>query len=1162
MTATLPKKIEVRLAGERGRVDRRRTDRGRASDAVVDRDVHRQPGLHRPADRQLPRRRWWPTASSLAPSGSRSAPIVKPAWRMEVTTDKRAVLTGTSVNATIQASFFDGTPVAGVDLQIGSDQEGSEEETGLAARTGVDGVATTPVTVALPAEEYDDSQWSWRDVAAHPTLPEEASIDAGTSVATFRSTALLDADSVLDGTHLTVTGKVSDVDFARMALADPFDWSVDPAGAPRAGATVKLTFTELVPTRERTGTTYDFILKRTVPVYDYDQREVDLGTRTVTTGADGTFRTARVVTGGDARLPDRRALRRRGRADHLGPRVRGTRHPPRGRRTAVADVARPFVRGRIAEYSVGERVRVTMRGGHPVPADRSLPVHGGASRPPAGDRPVRSDVRRHVPRRLGARTPTSAPSGSMAPPTTWRITATRPTSGPPTGSCASPSPRTSPRYEPGGTVRVAVRTTDPAGHPVAATAVVRVIDKKLYEIGLASDVDVLASLYTTVSSGVVATAWSHRAPSDDGGGDTGGGGGDEYRVDFRDWLYFDVVKTDATGQASLSFELSDDLTAWRLSAGAVDRSLRAGNAVVDIPVGLPFFAEATLAPEYLVGDQADAPGSRLRIGADDRRPGLVRDLGPVPRDGEDHGERAGLHRGQRARSRHSPKATIRSGSWRPRAPAPRATRTRSSRTIRVVTSRVGQGRTASAPLTAGFDLQGGTTGFTTIALADGGRGRVIPVLLRTIDTSTGRSDQLMAATIARQVLADTFAMPTDSLATDEADLASFQRPEGGMALLPYASADLELSSLAALAGDTRIEPDDPRAVPAIRRRRHRGDDARDTSSRSPGSPPSVSRSSARSVAPRRTPRCRRPSGRGWRWARSPVATRRSAAQLERSILAKNGQRLGPWVRLALKDVETSTTTTALLAIVASGLGDPLAAGMDAYIEAYPPSDTILDLQRALAARLWAERTPGASATLSMTVDGTTRTIAVHPDSPTWLTLTPGAAGDRVAGTGERHGDRHLGLGGSTRSVVAAQGRHLDLRARGRAVRRGPHRWRRHGHATPSGWTRPPTRAAGSSRISSRRAWRRSASRRAGGRYEDERGRWNRVSTTARGGSRDNAWTSASSVDPKHPVQTLRYIARVVSPGTYRWEPAVIQSSIVREHGAVLPATTVVIADAR
>jgi hypothetical protein len=50
-----------------------------------------------------------------------------------------------------------------------------------------------------------------------------------------------------------------------------------------------------------------------------------------------------------------------------------------------------------------------------------------------------------------------------------------------------------------------------------------------------------------------------------------------------------------------------------------------------------------------------------------------------------------------------------------------------------------------------------------------------------------------------------------------------------------------------------------------------------------------------------------------------------------------------------------------------------------------------------------------------------------------------------------------------------------------------------------------------------------------------------------------------SLDPRTPIQHLRYVARVVTPGTYRWEPSVIQSSMVLEHGRALPARELVIA---
>ena len=47
-------------------------------------------------------------------------------------------------------------------------------------------------------------------------------------------------------------------------------------------------------------------------------------------------------------------------------------------------------------------------------------------------------------------------------------------------------------------------------------------------------------------------------------------------------------------------------------------------------------------------------------------------------------------------------------------------------------------------------------------------------------------------------------------------------------------------------------------------------------------------------------------------------------------------------------------------------------------------------------------------------------------------------------------------------------------------------------------------------------------------------------------------------DPRRPVHTLRYLARVVTSGSYAWEPAVLQSSLAPEQGVIVPATEVTV----
>ena len=47
-------------------------------------------------------------------------------------------------------------------------------------------------------------------------------------------------------------------------------------------------------------------------------------------------------------------------------------------------------------------------------------------------------------------------------------------------------------------------------------------------------------------------------------------------------------------------------------------------------------------------------------------------------------------------------------------------------------------------------------------------------------------------------------------------------------------------------------------------------------------------------------------------------------------------------------------------------------------------------------------------------------------------------------------------------------------------------------------------------------------------------------------------------DPKAVPVTLRYVARVVNPGRYRWEPTLVQSAVMPDVGTIIPATTITI----
>ncbi len=627
-------------------------------------------------------------------------------------------------------------------------------------------------------------------------------------------------------------------------------------------------------------------------------------------------------------------------------------------------------------------------------------------------------------------------------------------------------------------------------------------------------------------------------------------------ADFRDWLLFQRVTTGADGRATVTVDLSDDLTSWRVSASAVDTAYRAGGTTMSLPVGLPFFVEAALAQEYLVGDQ---PVLRLRgygsaLGASDTVTYSV------------SSSTLGLN-GASASAKAFTAASValpalKAGDHRIRIVASAGSGANRHedvliRSIHVVDTRSVQARTASGPLVAGFRLQGGADGQTTVVLSDAGRGRALPVLMGVLGAESGRADELLASSLAQRVLHETFGVPDSDLPTNQVDIGTFRSGNGGLALLPYGSSDLELSAFAALADDPQVEPDTLRDL--FQQVRVEDDQTRErrivalAGLAALGDPVLADVRTAAKASKLTT------IERSWLAVAAFAAGDEAlAGSLEREVLAKAGQRLGPWVRVKDGGAETTATTTAVLAIAAAGIGDPVAADLDAFLEANPPRDTLLDLQRAIAARSWAERTPGQAAVASLRVDGTTRRVEVSAAEPTWITLTPA----QLASASITPVSGSILVTTRWEAPLDAASLHRDgVTTFSRTVQ-------------PTGtvpidglvmvdftvelasgldlgcWRVTDLVPSGLAPVWGGSNWYR------GQGDEEESDRIMTVSPWSIQGQRVDFCVAR---DPQQPVQHLRYAARVVTPGTYRWEPAVIQSSIVLDHGMVLPAGKLVIA---
>ena len=235
-------------------------------------------------------------------------------------------------------------------------------------------------------------------------------------------------------------------------------------------------------------------------------------------------------------------------------------------------------------------------------------------------------------------------------------------------------------------------------------------------------------------------------------------------------------------------------------------------------------------------------------------------------------------------------------------------------------SRAAQDVTTWEPLSAPTAVAAGA-GFTRLVLVDAGRGRVVPLLQELASAegcaATRPSRRAREPGPRRGVRPPT--APVDELA-----LRLFLAPdEEGLVIVPYGSMNLEVTALAAMTGDPRLNAESLRSP--LLGVAH-GADAR---------------------------RVRRPlalaglAGLGdpvlqdvWAAAAQQDLTVEErvnvalaaffagdedlARSVEHRLLREHGMHLGPWTRLEAGKPEASVVLTARLAIVAASLGEPVA----------------------------------------------------------------------------------------------------------------------------------------------------------------------------------------------------------------------------------------------
>lgn len=1057
------------------------------------------------------------------------ADIRKPSFSLELSTDRYAYRDGEPIEVTIQASFFDGSTVPAMDLRVTT----GERERSTTVATDRAGIAR--LTVRADFEGDRPGGWTDQGIFVTPARPEEGEISGSLYVVVFPSAAWLTSTSTLSGTSLRIDGTVSRVAFAAIDAANASgsgDWTEAIAGRGLGGRDVSATVTRYRQVRRDLGTRYDYLEKKVVHVYDYDSVEETLGTYPARSADDGSFHVAVTVPSAkDAYDVVLRSTDPAGRPVLADDYAQRTLDPANAARPSY--LVAPNVCGFFETLQIGidASAEVTLHNGDGRVASEGsflfLTGNRGLRDLTVGDSPTfertlrEGDLPGFTIRAVQVTTQgyTTADAGVRIDPDDLTVqVGLRPDRA---------------RYAPGDRVQIAVTTLGPDGLPIPADVIVQGVDEKLFAIGAAHDADVLSELYRWVGPGFLQSFASHRIPLRpyEGGCGAAGGGG---RESFGDVVTSQLVRTGRDGHATVSFDLLDDLTSWHMSAMAFTDGLRAGRAAALIPVGLPFFVESVLAPEYLVGE---APVLRVRAYGDALHAGdAVRFTVSAPSLWLAEATVDGVA----FEAVRVPLPSLPPGEHRirveGRGPAA-AMRDAVVRSVRVIPTRLVSLATTYDRLTAGYAPTGGD-GLTTYAITDAGRGALLSTLVGLASTTSARFDRLAAADAARLLLISEFGFDENEVPDPRFEPGRFQR--SGIALLPYASDDPELSALTALVAPDTIslgslrgyllglaESDESTRemrLMALAGLAGLGDDVLERLRASAAGDLTIRESLWLALG------------------LEAVGDENAARTIERDLLELHGERFGPWVRLGVgSNLEDTLNAARLLLMLSARLGEPFARDVLRYLDDHPSSERAIALERLAYVRAGMDRLPRAPGRFAWTVSGERHEVELKPGGTSTLVLTAPQrstlqleplAGELAVVTSWTGREAKLPSGGGvaiSRSVSPANDASdaqlvrveitFDL---GSVPINGCWQIR---DIAPSGL------------VPIERSW-----------------EWPDDDTVSRAGPYDiDGQVVYWCVTRTSQNRSVTYTARVVSPGTYTWEPAVMQSVDAPELGSATEA---------
>ncbi len=741
---------------------------------------------------------------SIVSRGIEIRDIVKPALTLDILPTRSAVYAGEKIEGQVIARLLDGTPLSHQKISV--QHQGQTVSDSVELETDDSGIATYSfVSKRSPCDPKDRNaycQTVWTDtIEVHPVDAEEAQISASMYVSVWSAHVSPEVDVITVGDQADVSVLVRRVDL-RMADNGQVDRVVT---EPMPNSKVQLHVFEDQWEQVQTGMYYDAFQKKAVPKYRYDFHEKELQAPIVMTDAQGkaifhfpmkdgvTYRVAGAAV------------------DEFGAEAPVMTNFAKGWYTPGSPEDQgisldPIARHEQAGYVRNEEVTVGFFQGHKKMANTVQPafLYVEASR---GLRSVTvSNQSSYTFRFRDELIPNATIYGiRFSPEDGFTETNFLATYDARERGLKMTLTTDKQRYAPGEKVTATIEVKTLDGKPVpGANIAVGAVDKALLLMSYNNDYRERPTdyIYGWVGSGVIMTRASHvpAGTSSPGGGgaEMGGGGGEPVRRNFKDTAAFDVLTAGADGTAQLSFTAPDNITTWRLTAVGVTGDLFGGSTQIEVPVTKLVFIDAVIPQTVL---SADAPVLKMRVFGSGLRLGEA--VG-VTVDAPSMNMSNVMVTGTAGMSMYVPLPKLVSGDhvfiFRVKGASGSDAL---ERHVRVVDSRLFRNEAVTLELVKGATLPDmGDVREVELSFVSRTQSRYLQRILGLAGQWSARLESRVGANIARTLLRSIFHRQDIDAPVP---LLEYQHGSGGVAVLPYATEDVETSSKIALTNPEAVD---------------------------------------------------------------------------------------------------------------------------------------------------------------------------------------------------------------------------------------------------------------------------------------------------------------------------------------------------------------------